>query len=320
MRPARERSLPSLFIFRDVIHVWFQRTVMFSSPRRIFTLVLICLPLMPGAADESVLTVSVQGADAGRVAWFSDRLSEMLGERIRMVPPEDADVHVALDREHFRATCRDQATVVGVNIAPRQVRAVRDQGRRCTALFRGAAPERQLRLLQLLQPGVQRVGVLLTPQSDWLRDDLLAIADIRERVPLSFDFVEVARRQELTPALNRLLPRVDALLALDETGLYDSHTARLVLLTSYRQRRPVVGPNRAFVQAGSLATTYSGDTHRARSLAAWLRRLQREGELPEPDWPAHFSVTLNEDVAEAYDLPLRDPRELAAELRDGEAE
>jgi hypothetical protein len=29
-------------------------------------------------------------------------------------------------------------------------------------------------------------------------------------------------------------------------------------------------------------------------------------------------VTLNEDVAEAYDLPVRDPRELAAELRDGE--
>jgi hypothetical protein len=41
--------------------------------------------------------------------------------------------------------------------------------------------------------------------------------------------------------------------------------------------------------------------------------------LPEPDWPAHFAVTLNEEVAEAFDLPLADPRELAAELRDREA-
>jgi hypothetical protein len=305
-------------MLRDVVDVRFQRKVMFLSLRRCLTLVLACLPLWVGAGDTRVLTVSVHGGDATRVAWFSDKLAGMLGERIRMVPPGEADVQVALDAKHFRRRCRDGDTVVGVAIAPRKVRAVGDRGHRCTALFRGARPERQLRLLQLLQPGAQRVGVLLTPDSDWLRTHLLERADLREHAPLSFDFVEVARRKELAPALNRLLPRVDALLALNETGLYDSRTARLVLLTSYRQRRPVVGPGRGFVQAGSLATTYSGDTHLARSLAEWLRRLLRNGQLPEPDWPAHFSVTLNEDVAEAYDLSPRDPRELAAELRDGE--
>jgi len=293
---------------------------MFWSLRRCLALVLasLPLPLLQGAADAPVLTVSVHGDDAARVASFSDKIAGMLGERINMVPPGEADVRVALDAKHFRRNCRDGHTVVGVALAPRVVRAVSAPQGRCTALFRGAEPERQLRLLQLLQPGVKRVGVLLTPDTGWLRAELQDSVTIPEGAPLSFDFVDVAGRNQLAPALNRLLPRVDALLALKETGLYDAETARLVLLTSYRQRRPVVGPNRAFVQAGSLATTYSSDTHLARSLAQWLQRLRRDGRLPEPAWPAHFSVTLNEDVAEAYDLPLRDPRQLASELRDGE--
>ena len=307
------------FMLRDVAHVRVQRKVMLLSLRRCLLLVLACLPLWVGAGDTRVLTVSVHGGDAARVAWFSDKLAGMLGERIRMVPPGGADVQLALDAQHFRRRCREGTRVVGVAIAPQQVRAVRDDGHRCTALFRGAEPERQLRLLQLLQPGLQRVGVLLTPDSDWLRTYLLDPADSGEPASLALDFLEVAPRKELAPALNRLLPRVDALLALDETGLYGPNTARLVLLTSYRQRRPVVGPNRSFVQAGSLATTYSGDIHLARSLAQWLRRLLEQGRLPEPGWPAHFSVTLNEDVLKAYDLPLRDPQDLAAELRDGGA-
>ncbi len=292
---------------------------MVSLPRRRLTLVLVCIPLLLGGADSAVLTVSVDGSKANRVAWFSNKLAGMLGEQVRMVPPGDADVRVALDAKHFRRSCRDGTTVIGVDIAPQKVHSLRDEGRRCTALFRGAAPERQLRLLQLLQPSARRVGVNLTPESEWLREELVNSLDSPGQAGLSFDFVTVAQQKDLASALNRLLPRVDALLALGQTGLYGSGTARLVLLSSYRQRLPVVGPNRAFVQAGSLASTYSGDTQLARSLADWLRRLLEDGQLPEPDWPPHFSVTLNEDVAEAYGLSLSDPGELAAELRDGEA-
>jgi hypothetical protein len=269
--------------------------------------------------EPSVLTVSVDGREASRVAWFSNKLAGMLGEGVRMVPPGDADVQLALDGKHFRRSCRDGDTVIGVAIAPQKVRALREEDHRCTALLRGAAPDRQMRLLQLLRPSSGRVGVLLTPDTDWLRQELPGGAAGAGDADPAYDFLTVAQREELAPALDRLLPRVDALLALDETGLFGPGTARLVLLTSYRQRLPVVGPNRAFVQAGSLATTYSGDTHLARSLAKWLRRLRADGALPEPDWPAHFAVTLNEEVAEAYDLPLADPRELAAELRDREA-
>lgn len=287
---------------------------MLSFARACLVLVALCGAGLAGAGDTAVLSVSVNGGEADRVAWFSDKLSSRLGDEIRLVPPDAAEVRVTLDRQHFRSARKTDAIVVGVGIPRQVVQAARSDGCRCTALFPGADPGRQLRLLSLLQPGGQRVGVVLTPDSAWARRDL----EVQAPASLALQFVEVEGPDGLAPALDRLLPRVDALLALGGTGLYGPRTARLVLLTSYRQRRPVVGPDREFVRAGSLATTYSSDADRARSLAQWLRRLSRDGDLPEPDWPSHFSVTLNEDVARAYDLPARDPQGLAAKLRDGD--
>lgn len=299
----------------EAIVVVIQRKGILSTIRRVLP-VLLLLPLLALADEDKSLAVAVTGGDASRVAYFTGKLSGMLGEAIRMVPPDAAEVRVALDRASFRAARSAGVWVLGVNVPRSVVAAARAEGCRCSALLPGADPKRQLRLMQLLQPGVQRVGVLSTPASGSLREELLVAA---RDLSLELDLVEVSGRKELAPALSRLLPRVDALLALERSGLYGPDTARLVLLTSYRQRRPVVGPNRAFVRAGSLATTYSGDDHRARSIADWLRLLHRGEDLPEPDWPNHFAVTLNEHVARAYDLAVRDPQWLAAELRDKEA-
>lgn len=293
-----------------------QRMGVFSSSRPILIMLLLVPLLAPAADGVAVLAVSVRGTDAHRVGYFTERLAGMLGDSIRMVPPENAEVRVALGTASFRAAVDQDTRVLGVNVPRAEVMNARAEGCRCSALLPGPDPGRQLRLLRLLQPGARRVGVLVTGEKVWFRDRLSSVA---RKADLALEPARVHRRDELAPVLSRLLPRVDALLALEQTGLYGPESARLVLLTSYRQRRPVIGPDRAFVRAGSLATTYSGDEHRARSIADWLKRVRDGDSLPEPDWPAHFSVTLNEPVARAYDLPVRDPQWLAAELRDQQA-
>lgn len=272
--------------------------------------------LMAEAVSADAVTVAVSGRDADDAAHFAGALSEMLGDAIRMVPPGEADVRVALDGESFARALESGDRVIGVDIPREQALDAHAAGCRCTAFFASADPRRQLRLIRKLQPGAVRVGVLLTPETAPLRSLLAAEVDAS---PLALEFHEVANADALGNAMGQLLPRVDALLALDETGLYHTGTARLVLLTSYRQRRPVVGPDRAFVRAGSLATTYSGDFDLVRSVAGVLERLDAGESLPAPAWPSYFSVTLNEYVARAYDLPVRDPQRLAAELKALEA-
>lgn len=275
-------------------------------------LVLIGFPLLEPAGYEA-LTVSVTGRDASRVAHFTTLLSDRVEQPVRMVPPELAEVRVALGARAFRQALQADARVIGVDIPRELALAAYARGCTCSALFQGTDPRRQLRLLHLLLPGVQRVGVLVTPDSDWVRSRLAPAAS-----GLSLVVLTLSGPAELAPALNRLLPRSGALLALESTGLYGPETARLVLLSSYRQRQPVIGPNRAFVRAGSLATTYASLVDRARSVAHWLQRLQAGKSLPAPGWSRYFSVTLNEPVARAYDLRLRPPEKLVAALKAGQ--
>lgn len=277
---------------------------------------LLVLTTLSGHAADDRMAVSVDGGDADQVAFFTGSLSEMLGQTIRMVPPSEADVRVALDAASFARALDDGKRVLGVDIPRDRVLAARADGCRCSAFFKGADPRRQLRLIRSLQPGAARVGMLLTPELDWV-EDLLAPDMVTP--PLALQTATVTDPGRLGGTLGELLPRVDALLAVEETSLFSPATARLVLLTSYRQRRPVVGPDRDFVRAGSLATTYSGGFDLVRSVAQWLEALKARGQFPAPDWPPYFSVTLNEHVARAYDLPVRDPQRLAAELKAQEA-
>src|SRR5690606_42064106 len=57
--------------------------------------------------------------------------------------------------------------------------------------------------------------------------------------------------------LSRLLDQSDVLLGLDDPLLYNPHTIKTLLLSSYGRRQALIGPAAAFVHAGSLVSTYS---------------------------------------------------------------
>ncbi|WP_351079682.1 hypothetical protein, partial [Shewanella sp. CAL98-MNA-CIBAN-0140] len=55
--------------------------------------------------------------------------------------------------------------------------------------------------------------------------------------------------------LQNLFKNSDVLLGLDDPNLYNPKTVKNLLLSSYAQQLPLVGPNAGFVRAGSLAST-----------------------------------------------------------------
>ncbi|NQY85741.1 MAG: hypothetical protein HRT34_13405, partial [Alcanivorax sp.] len=92
-------------------------------------------------------------------------------------------------------------------------------------------------------------------------------------------------------------------LLLPEAGaLFDGGAARLVLLTSYRQRVPVVGPDGAYVRAGSVASARVLLTDLAAAARDAVHAHQRLGHWPAPGFAGHYSLAVNEHVAGAYDL------------------
>ncbi|AZF47125.1 ABC transporter substrate-binding protein [Pseudomonas sp. R2-7-07] len=171
---------------------------------------------------------------------------------------------------------------------------------------------RQLRLIASILPQARRIGVLYGADSEFLLPELHRYAAPLglEIVPQRWDNTNDSR------PLQALFKNSDVLLGLDDPQLYNPKTAKNLLLSSYAQQLPLVGPNAGFVRAGSLASTYSDQPD-------WLAVLDRLLDHPPANWPRtlypeHFKVVGNPQVARSLGIEQVDEAAVAARLAEGD--
>lgn len=171
---------------------------------------------------------------------------------------------------------------------------------------------RQLRLTRYLLPQARRIGVLYGPGSRFLIDELRQAA---RGLGLEIVAQDWADLRDSRP-LQHLLGNSDVLLGIDDPDLYNSKTAKNVLLSSYGRQMALIGPNAGFVRAGALASTYSDQDD-------WLAVLDDLLDQPPAHWPRslypeHYGVSGNQQVARALGLEPIDPNAAALALAEGE--
>ena len=183
---------------------------------------------------------------------------------------------------------------------------------RISLLWSDPPLERQLKLIASILPQDRRIGVLYGIDSEFMLQELRQYAAPMglEIVPQRWDNINDSR-----PLLN-LFKNSDVLLGLDDPQLYNPKTVKNLLLSSYAQQLPLVGPNAGFVKAGSLASTYSDQ-------ADWLDVLDRLLNHPPASWPRtlypeHFKVGGNPQVARSLGIEQVDEVAVAAGLAEGE--
>ncbi|WDU60527.1 ABC transporter substrate-binding protein [Pseudomonas poae] len=186
------------------------------------------------------------------------------------------------------------------------------QHARISLLWSDPPLARQLRLIAGILPQARRVGVLYGADSEFLLPELRQHATLLglEIVPQRWDNINDSR------PLQALFRNSDVLLGLDDPQLYNPKTAKNLLLSSYAQQLPLVGPNAGFVRAGSLASTYSDQ-------ADWLAVLDGLLDHPPANWPhtlypQHFKVVGNPQVARSLGIEQVDETSVAARLAEGE--
>ena len=186
------------------------------------------------------------------------------------------------------------------------------QHARISLLWSDPPLERQLHLIAAILPQARRIGVLYGADSEFLLPELRqhATALGLEIVPQRWDNTNDSR------PLQSLFRSSDVLLGLDDPQLYNPKTAKNLLLSSYSQQLPLVGPNAGFVRAGSLASTYSDQ-------ADWLAVLDDLLDHPPANWPRtlypeHFKVVGNPQVARSLGIEQVDEAAVAARLAEGE--
>ncbi|QVM95113.1 ABC transporter substrate-binding protein [Pseudomonas sp. SORT22] len=288
-------------------------------------LLLVCLwPLGSLSASEILLTAS---QDNPGVRSFVDALRERRpADQVRFVPvaelPRPSQIKAAtrlilLDGASLEWRLSESAGPPALALRVSRVQAQQRLGSLrppyLSLLWSDPPLARQLRLTRYLLPQAKRVGVLYAEHSQFLLDELRKAAS-----PLGLEIIAEAwpDLRDSRP-LQSLLQNSDVLLGIDDPQLYNSKTAKNVLLSSYGRQMALIGPNAGFVKAGALASTLSDQDD-------WLAVLERlldqaPNRWPRTLYPDHFNVLGNQQVARALGIEAIDPSAAALALAEGES-
>ncbi len=185
-----------------------------------------------------------------------------------------------------------------------------------SALYLEPPLKRQIALAKSILGADRSLGVLMQDKSQWENSGLFLLPLQQSLVTPYF----VDQYENLNRALLDLLKNSHALVGTYDTELYSSTNIKNILITAYRQNKPLIGPSSAYIKAGALATTYSDIDDVARRLSEILLVGLKEQVWPGADYNPYFKVRYNQQVGRSLNLLLPDAESLASQLTKDERE
>lgn len=249
-----------------------------------------------------------------------------LPENEKLVVAENSELVIALGVKALEASSKLTHTtpVVGVFTPLPSFNSLLVKSRRDVTNFSAIILDqpfgRQISLIKEILPRANKLGVLLGSTSsqygDYVRKEgeEKGFVVFEERAELEADLI---------PKLKSLLENTDVLMAIPDPVIYTRETAQPILLTSYRYRKPIFGYSQSYVRAGALAAVYSSSKQLAKQAAEIaIKAHPAPSELPPPQSPKYFSITLNYQVARSLNITLGDEDEiynrmLVSDLKEG---
>ncbi|MDB5961210.1 MAG: hypothetical protein JWP59_2504 [Massilia sp.] len=246
----------------------------------------------------------VTGDDSAQSRRIADDLSKRLSPLAASFRTELAQrrrlVYIAIGPAALRdcASRNDDSVVISAFTSSQVVQAVAaaNPGSAITAVYAEPAPADQLRLIELLYRRPVKVVLIAGFETAHLKPLL--------RAPYPGLVVEaMAAGEDINRVLNRIAS-ADVLLAMPDSGVYNTDTIRNILLSTYRHKQGVVGFSADMVKAGALATTYSEVEDIDAQVAEMAYAFATSGDLPAPQFPRYFSTIVNDGVARSLDLDV----------------
>jgi putative ABC transport system substrate-binding protein len=186
-------------------------------------------------------------------------------------------------------------------------------GQNTSAIYLDQSLKRRFELVGALLPQNKNIGVVLGPGTGDLQAELKAVATSKG-VTVKVETMKAGQR--LVGPLNRALEDSDAFLAVADPVVSNRRTVQNLLLTTYRQRVPVIAYSRAYVKAGALAAVYSTPVQIGKQAGELVGKLVRTGDwsLPKPQYPKYFSVEINDQVAQSLGINTPSAADIEASL------
>lgn len=176
-------------------------------------------------------------------------------------------------------------------------------------------------LNQPLSRYLEFAGFMLHPRSIGIINQDKIILTKRQKqtllqLKLKLQQYEFRPDTSLLTIVRNLLKQNDVHLMLPDEHIYNRDTLKGILLTSYRNRKPVISYSPSHVKAGALASIYSSPSDIGLHIASTIMRSTDQTGQAKPtiEYAQHFSISVNKRVAHALEINLPDEAEFSSSL------
>jgi len=185
---------------------------------------------------------------------------------------------------------------------------------RLSAIYVDQPLERQLALARLIMPAARTVGTVVGQAT---QPRLGKLAEVARKYQFELVHRSLAQLDNPVKRLQPLIQRSDIFIPLPDQAVFNRTTAKWILYIAYRQRVPLIGFSRKYVEAGAVAAVYSSPQQLGRQGGEFLQRYNvSAGPLPKAQFPRYYSVISNRVAARSLQLLLPSDAELSRQLKE----
>lgn len=181
-----------------------------------------------------------------------------------------------------------------------------------TSIFIDPPLTRQLKLADLLIPGNKKIGLLVSNNQE--KNRVFRILNDAEKMMLKV--VNIEEYDNINQALFHVLKDTRLLLGQYNNEIYSAGNIKNILITSYRQRKVLIGPSRAYLKAGSFSTTFSNLSDIATRIIEVVNHHKMTGEWLKADYNPHYQILFNKQVARSLNIRIIKKEDLQQKMGD----
>ncbi len=176
--------------------------------------------------------------------------------------------------------------------------------------------DRQFNLISAVLGKNQDTGILLGPYTADLQKTLKKIST---KTSHKINFEKVKDSEQLSSSLKKINRSSDVLLTLPDPSIYNKGTLRGILLSAYRNKLPIIGFSKAYVNAGAIAAVYSEPKQISKQITQITKNyFIRRSFKKDNYYPDEFSVALNKNIAHSLGIKLSTNENIVKQIKKAE--
>lgn len=172
---------------------------------------------------------------------------------------------------------------------------------------------RQLSLARLIVPEATNIATALGPNS---QKDLGLLTAAAKQFNFTLLHETLSESDSPIQKLQPLIRNANAFLTLPDKSVFNRTTAKWILYISFRQKIPLIGFSKKYVDAGALAAVFSTPQQIGQQTAELIEQTVHKKTLPKSEHPRYFSVATNSKAANALRINLPSSDSLTQQLQE----